>query len=177
MNKKCKYCSNNFDSYNGLQKYCSVQCAIKSKLVRNNNLPKINQNSCNEYIGTLDKDGYGQITYSGKGYKVHRVIYEKNYGKLKSNEVVRHICDNRKCCEPMHLESGTQADNIQDMIKRGRKTIQRGEQASRSKLTEEQAKEIKYSDKNIKHVELAKKYNVTPTSISLIRRGKNWQHI
>lgn len=49
---------------------------------------------------------------------------------------------------------------------------QRGQKSRRAKLTDEQAREIKYS--TLSGVELAKIYNVSVSCISLIKRGKNW---
>jgi len=50
----------------------------------------------------------------------HRVMWEHLNGPIPSDMVVMHTCDNRACCNPDHLELGTQADNVRDMMKKGR---------------------------------------------------------
>ena len=47
-------------------------------------------------------------------------MYKNFYGSIEKGNVVRHVCDNRKCCNPLHLLQGTQLENIQDMIERNR---------------------------------------------------------
>jgi hypothetical protein len=42
------------------------------------------------------------------------------HGPIAEGVVIRHSCDNRPCCEPLHLLSGTHADNVQDRVARGR---------------------------------------------------------
>lgn len=57
---------------------------------------------------------------------LHRFVYEQFYGELRAGEVVRHSCDQPRCCNPAHLSAGTQADNIADMVARGRAGWQQG---------------------------------------------------
>lgn len=73
---------------------------------------------CWEWQGSLRGDGYGQFYAHGKHRAVHR--YAHFISTLEWPPVVRHKCDNRKCCNPHHLEGGTQSDNMQDVIARGR---------------------------------------------------------
>lgn len=56
---------------------------------------------------------------SGQQY-THRVMWEHLNGPVPPGFVVMHTCDNRACCNPDHLELGTQADNVRDMMKKGR---------------------------------------------------------
>jgi hypothetical protein len=50
----------------------------------------------------------------------HRVAYELTHGSIPAGLVVRHKCDVPRCCNPDHLEIGTQPDNLQDARDRGR---------------------------------------------------------
>lgn len=79
---------------------------------------------CWNWIGTLTPDGYGRFAWR-VGYKIERapahcVSYELEYGDIPEGEIVRHMCDNRKCVRPSHLTSGTKKDNAEDAVKRGR---------------------------------------------------------
>lgn len=77
---------------------------------------------CLEYNGYRNELGYGQFRdrATNKLVRVHRAVYRNLVGELSDVEKVRHECDNPPCGEPSHLLKGTQADNIQDMIARGR---------------------------------------------------------
>lgn len=50
----------------------------------------------------------------------HRVMWEYLNGPIPQGLVVMHTCDNRACCNPAHLKLGTQADNVHDMVTKGR---------------------------------------------------------
>lgn len=73
---------------------------------------------CLEWQGSL-RSGYGRVTTQGKGWTVMRLVWELLNGQIEKGFVVRHKCDNRKCCNPSHLELGTRADNMNDRFIRG----------------------------------------------------------
>lgn len=75
---------------------------------------------CVLWDGPMGPRGYGRVTVNGRRVLAHRHVYQKFHGPLGEREVVRHTCDNPLCVNPYHLESGTQADNVRDMVARGR---------------------------------------------------------
>ncbi len=76
---------------------------------------------CWEWQGRTDKCGYGGCSFMDVSITAHRAFYQLWHSvTLDGKTVVRHTCDNRKCCRPSHLVTGTQADNIADMVSRGR---------------------------------------------------------
>lgn len=77
-----------------------------------------NPNECWLWQGSLRGDGYGQMFAQGKHRAVHR--FSHYIHTLEWPPVVRHKCDNRKCVNPHHLIGGTQSDNMQDVLDRGR---------------------------------------------------------
>lgn len=90
--------------------------------------------------------------------------------------VVRHKCDNGRCCNPAHLELGSQLDNIQDTILRGR--VAKGEGVSSSKLTEEQVVQVLNQLKaGTTHAAIADSFGVSRAAISMISAGRNWAHV
>lgn len=78
-------------------------------------------NTCWTFQGHIIYSGYGHIRKGKrKTVKAHRWAYEYFYGPLTSNLLVRHTCDNRACCNPLHLIAGTHKDNMNDMVLRER---------------------------------------------------------
>lgn len=64
---------------------------------------------------------YGQIQVRGKFCRAHRVAYELTHGvALKTTQILCHHCDNPACVRPDHMFVGTHADNVADMVRKGR---------------------------------------------------------
>lgn len=72
------------------------------------------------------KDTRGEIGPPMLQHKAHRVAYMLHHGVRldvgtgSKGVVVRHKCDVKNCVNPDHLELGTQQDNINDKLERGR---------------------------------------------------------
>lgn len=79
---------------------------------------------CIEWWGTRDAKGYGvKHVTDGTGRKMkkaHRLIYEECFGPIPGDLLVLHHCDNPPCVNPEHLHLGTPADNVREMLERGR---------------------------------------------------------
>jgi hypothetical protein len=105
----------------------------------------------------------------------HRFAYEITYGALPSRIKVCHKCDNPPCCNPSHLFAGTQKQNLEDMVAKGRSS--RGEARPQAKLTSAQVLEIKRIGKTQPYKKIASQYNVTVSCISSILIGRIWKHV
>ena len=57
--------------------------------------------------------GYGQIVINGKARRAHRVAYEMAYGvALTPDQFLHHVCRNKLCVNPDHMEITNQADHV-----------------------------------------------------------------
>lgn len=139
---------------------------------------------CKEFAGAINRCGYGVVRHEGRAQLAHRVAYCKNQGitiEQISGLVVRHNCDNRRCCEPTHLQVGTQLDNVRDMHDRGRNSPPphpSGERHPAAKLTIEQVRSIRAAvSSGAKQRDLARSYGVSAQTICNIVKGDSWDEL
>lgn len=148
---------------------------------------------CWLWTGTIVSHGYGEFYASGQRHRPHRIAWSLVHGPIPEGLVICHRCDNPACVNPEHLFAGTQADNMRDMVKKGRREytgkadfrqrrpemIHKGIDNGNAKLTEEDVRLIRerYAAGNITQAALAAEYGVHPTAISQIIRRVGWQHI
>lgn len=71
-------------------------------------------------IPITKKQRYPILVINNKRVKVHRFSYEYFVGPIPDGMYVLHKCDNTICSNPDHLFLGTQKENVEDMIKKGR---------------------------------------------------------
>ena len=128
---------------------------------------------CLEWTGGCFNDGYGCTWAYGKRWKTHRLALELE-GVDVTGHMVLHSCDNPLCCNPDHLRTGTQQENMRDMRSRGRSA--RGTKNVKAKLTEQDVLDIR-AISGMSQKDIADRYGVHQTLISLIMNRKTWQHI
>lgn len=68
--------------------------------------------NCWNWTASLDKDGYGKFTNNKKSVKAHRFSYELLKEYIPKGFQLDHLCHNRKCVNPDHLEIVTLRENI-----------------------------------------------------------------
>lgn len=135
---------------------------------------------CLLFTGGKDAWGYGLITL-GKNRKAraHREVYKHYKGEIPEGHVVRHTCDKPACCFYGHLITGTQAENIADMVERGRASRRPGSQHPNAKLEEQDVRTIRelYEQGGHTFQTLATMYDVSRGLISSIIAKRGWKHV
>jgi hypothetical protein len=102
--------------------------------------------------------GYGHMRHNGRWALAHRVLYEEQKGPIPEGLTLDHLCRNRACVNPAHLEPVTNAENA----RRG----------ANAKLTAEQAAEIRQSVEPVRV--LTGRFGVSRSTVYMIRQGKRW---
>jgi hypothetical protein len=59
----------------------------------------------------LKENGYGRVNVGGKLWHSHRLAYEAFIGEIPDGLDLDHLCRNRACCNPEHLEPVTAREN------------------------------------------------------------------
>src|SRR6266702_1941364 len=80
----------------------------------------IDTTSCWEWTGYTNKKGYGQIRMGGKIIPAHKAAYILFVGPVPKGLQVCHRCDNPSCVNYFHLFVGTNLDNYNDSLAKGR---------------------------------------------------------
>lgn len=139
--------------------------------------PCINWTGVTVKSGGRESHRYGRRTVAGRKILAHRHAYEQRHGPIPPGLDVLHRCDNTLCVNPDHLFLGTHADNMADMVSKGRHwrvppAPRRGEANPRSKLTDEQVSDIRRARAaGATTVSLAAAYGVHTSHISRLARG------
>lgn len=142
-----------------------------------------NSDLCWQWTAYRDKEGYGHFCHKANTLS-HRIAWEIYNDKSAGNLKVLHSCDNPSCVNPKHLSLGTQADNIADMMLKGRSASKekrslpkRGELNPSHKLTHEQVLYIRkrYAEGGITNKQLATEMGISRTMIYQIVKYKKWR--
>ena len=97
-------------------------------------------------------------------------------GPIAAGFVLCHRCDVRLCVNPVHLFLGVNADNIADMVAKGRQA--RGRAVRGAILSDEAVREIRrllVSGASTKAIALT--FGVAPRTIRDIAERKSWRHV
>lgn len=122
---------------------------------------------------------YGIKAAGGRSILAHRLsAYAFKDFDYKSNLLICHRCDVPLCVNPEHLFPGTPADNMRDMMRKGRRTYPRGSACKSAKLSEKDVREIiRRCSMGESRLALAREFGVYKSTIRGIVLGKQWKHV
>ncbi len=81
---------------------------------------------CWEWVGYHHSCGYGVMTRMNRPYYAHRAAYELFVGPIPEGLQLDHLCRNRACCNPLHLEAVTAKVNVNRGLSGARSHCVRG---------------------------------------------------
>lgn len=150
-----------------------------------------NGTECWEWTAGLYSDGYGKFGVSLKTYRAHRFAYEMVHGSIPAGLFLLHHCDNKLCIRPDHMFVGTQKDNVDDCMAKGRAHLQnvtparravwqpRGERHGSARLTPDQVRAIRtrHALGGVSYRALGRDYGVSTATITEIVRREIWRHV
>ena len=134
--------------------------------------------SCHIWNRCKTPQGYGQFHMNRRTERVHRHAYASYHGLSLDDIrglVIRHICDNPSCANPLHLLAGNHMDNVRDRVERGRSRGLKGAQHNQSKLTEKEALSILCDPRSQRKI--ADEYGVHQATVWKIKNRKRWLHV
>lgn len=153
----------------------------------------IASNGCWEWTGGKTERGYAILDIKNPHWPesavlLHRVAYEVCVEAIPDGLCVLHRCDNPSCIRPDHLFLGTNSDNSNDKVSKGRQASGQvvrkdhehlvGEGVKNSKLTAELVREIRArAASGESQASIARLLKISDTHISDVVRRRSWRHI
>jgi hypothetical protein len=137
------------------------------------------ESGCWLWIASTNKRGYGQfMMLDRRPHLAHRVSWRLEKGEIPIGLHVLHKCDTPACVNPDHLFLGTDRDNVQDMLRKGRenRTPRRvGAAHGMAKITSEVALAIFNAEGA--QTRIALQFGVPKSTVNHIKSGRQWSTV
>lgn len=138
-------------------------------------------NGCWDWLGWKDKDGYGMFNfrYPDGSLKDIRATHAAHMLETRETSVIgqaNHTCDNPSCVNLKHIFFGTQQDNMDDMVAKGRSD--KGESRFNAVLTETLVIDIRRRRSQGESIaSIARSTGFNPSTVGAAANSQNWKHI
>lgn len=133
------------------------------------------ETGCWLWLGATGDYGHGVIGAGSRDEglkKAHRVTWEHFRGPIPEDRQVNHTCDVPRCVNPNHLYLGKQADNIRDMVERGR------ESRPSARLGANEVRAIRsLRAHGVSVAALSEAFGVGAQQVYRIASGKQWKNV
>lgn len=96
---------------------------------------RVEESGCHQWLASLASPGYGKFSVDGRYHLAHRYAYEIANGPIPKGLTIDHLCRNRGCVNPEHMEPVTIGENVLRSplfighVKRARTHCPRGHEA------------------------------------------------
>lgn len=67
---------------------------------------------CWLFSGSINSSGYGVLHDGERAVLAHRLAYEDSFGPIPDGLTIDHLCRNRTCVNPAHLDPVTGSENV-----------------------------------------------------------------
>jgi hypothetical protein len=134
---------------------------------------------CWIWTGSKTGEGYGSLRVGARTVGTHRFSWVIENGSIPKGLSVLHRCDNPSCVRPSHLFLGTQKDNMQDCMAKGRGNKARGMKHGKAKLTPEMVLAMRaVRNEGLSYAQIGKRFGVWPgTAYNAINGKKMASHL
>ncbi len=150
-----------------------------SKVNRNGPLLREDLGCCWVWTASRHVLGYGDFRYDGRVHRAHRIAWLITHGSFP-DACALHKCDGGSvgCVRPDHLFEGTQADNMQDRLTKGRYVGSPGESNGRARLTEKSVREIRaLAASGASYRKMAIRFGISSVQVRNVVQRISWQHL
>lgn len=184
--KTCEQCQRPFQPRKPWRRFCGNSCSARWRAAHkvrdveaefwSRAIPEPNT-GCWLWLGDVNTGGYGVARFGLKDrVTAHRRAYQLAIGPTPNGMDVCHRCDVRLCVNPAHLFLGTRAENLADMVAKGRSA--RGEKHRAAVMTVDEVRNMRaLSTVGVSIQEIARTYGRNEGTVRSAVRGKSWRHL
>lgn len=134
---------------------------------------------CWEWTARRTVHGYGVFYVGRRNVLAHRFSLSLALGRPIGDGLwALHSCDNPPCVNPSHLREGTRAENVSDMVARGRGRGPglKGERNPSAKITSNDAASIRAlaAEGHLSQRAIGQQFGLSQQMVSAIVKGEKW---
>jgi hypothetical protein len=136
---------------------------------------RVQKDGCWVWTGLRHPKGYGQFNAAGQSKYAHRYFYEFLNGHVPEGFELHHVCRNKSCVRPDHLECVTHGENIRKAAEAG---VWNGERNGNARRTNTEVMVVKaLSAMGIPATIIAEHLNIPLRSVYAIVSEGVWKHV